>query len=60
MTPTRSQIRQGLSRLTLWIDRSSVMLAAMRMEFPTGDSKLLVFDDVVLNGPVDPRMFAIE
>lgn len=60
MTPTRSQIRQGLTGLTLWIDRTSTMLRTMRMEFPSGDTKTLTFDDVVVNQPVDPRTFSIE
>ena len=60
MTPTRSQIRQGLTGLTLWIDRSSLMLKTMRMEFPGGDSKTLVFEDVVVNGTVDPRAFVLD
>ena len=36
------------------------MLRTLRMQFPTGDTKTLTFDDVVVNGPVDPRMFTIE
>jgi len=60
MTPTRSQIRQGLTGLMLWIDRTSTMLRTMRMEFPSGDTKTLTFDDVVVNTPVDPRTFSIE
>ncbi|HEY7059801.1 MAG TPA: outer membrane lipoprotein carrier protein LolA [Vicinamibacterales bacterium] len=60
MTPKRSQIRQGLTGLTLWIDRSSLMLRAMRMAFPTGDAKTLTFDDVVVNGTVDPKEFVVE
>lgn len=60
MTPTRSQIRQGLTGLKLWIDRSSLMLKTMRMEFPGGDSKTLVFEDVVVNGTVDPRAFVLD
>jgi outer membrane lipoprotein-sorting protein len=59
MTPTRSQIRQGLTRLTLWIDRSSLLLTKMGMEFPSGDNKTLAFEDVVVNGPVDRRMFTL-
>jgi len=60
MTPTRSQIRAGLTGLKLWIDRTSMMLRTMRMEFPSGDVKTLTFDDVVVNKPVDPRTFSIE
>jgi hypothetical protein len=58
MIPTRKQILQGLARLDLWIDRTSLVLTAMRMEFPNGDIKLMAFEDVRVNGPVDPAMFA--
>jgi hypothetical protein len=57
MVPTRKQILQGLSRLDLWIDRTSLILTAMRMEFPNGDEKLMAFEDVRVNGPVDPSLF---
>jgi outer membrane lipoprotein-sorting protein len=60
LTPTRSQIRQGLTGLKLWIDRTSMMLRTMRMDFPSGDVKTLTFDEVVVNKPVDPRTFSIE
>jgi outer membrane lipoprotein-sorting protein len=59
MTPKRDQIREGLSRLQLWMDRSSLLLVGMQMDFPTGESKTLTFEDVVVNGPVDPGMFLI-
>lgn len=60
MQPTRSQISQGLSRLQLWIDRSSLLLSAMQMDFPNGDTKLMTFEDVQVNGTVDPKLFSIE
>jgi outer membrane lipoprotein-sorting protein len=60
MVPTRTQIQQGITRLDLWIDRTSLLLAAMRMTFPNADTKLMVFEDVVLNGPVDQKMFLVE
>lgn len=59
MTPKRDQIREGLSRLQLWLDRTSLLLVGMQMDFPTGESKTLTFEDVVVNGPVDPTMFSI-
>jgi outer membrane lipoprotein-sorting protein len=58
MVPKRKQIQQGLTRLELWIDRTSLLLAAMRMTFPNADTKLMVFENVVVNGPVDPKIFA--
>ena len=30
MVPTRKQIREGLSRLELWIDATSLLLTSMR------------------------------
>jgi outer membrane lipoprotein-sorting protein len=58
MEPTRSQIREGLQRLHLWIDRSSAMLTAMQFDFPNGDRKLMTFADVQVNGTVDPALFS--
>lgn len=60
MDPTRSQIKQGLTGLHLWIDRTSMLLAAMRMDFPNGDAKLMSFSDVRVNGPVDPKLFEVR
>ena len=60
MAPKRKQIREGLTLLTLWIDESSLLLSAMNMEFPNGDTKLMVFEDVVPNASIDPAAFRIE
>jgi outer membrane lipoprotein-sorting protein len=57
MVPTRKQIREGLARLDLWIDRTSLLMTAMRMTFPNGDTKLMAFEDVVPNAAVDPSAF---
>lgn len=60
MTPKRKQIREGLSGLELWLDKRSLLLAAMRMKFPNGDTKLMVLDDVAANPPIDPAVFTID
>lgn len=60
MDPTRSQIKQGLTGLHLWIDRTSLLLSAMRMDFPNGDTKLMTFADVRTNEPVDPKLFDLR
>ncbi len=60
MVPSRKQIQQGLVRLELWIDRTSMLLSAMRMTFPNADTKLMVFENVVVNGPIDPKVFAAD
>ncbi|MDP9324488.1 MAG: outer membrane lipoprotein carrier protein LolA [Acidobacteriota bacterium] len=59
MVPTRKQIQQGLTRLDLWIDRTTMLLAKMQMTFPNEDTKLMVFENVVVNGPVDQKMFFV-
>ena len=46
MMPKRKQIQEGLTRLELWLDQQSLLLAAMRMTFPSGDTKLMTFADV--------------
>jgi len=58
MVPRRKQIREGLSALDLWIDETSLMLSAMKMTFPNGDTKLMVLDEVVPNAPIDPSVFS--
>jgi len=58
MVPKRKQIREGLASLDLWIDDASLLLAAMKMTFPNGDTKLMVLDKVVTNQPIDPSVFS--
>jgi outer membrane lipoprotein-sorting protein len=60
MLPKRKQIREVLSRLDLWVDRSTFLLAAMRMTFANGDTKSMAFEDVVLNAPIGPETFSID
>ncbi len=60
MVPKRKQIREALVRLDLWVDRSSLLLAAMRMTFASGDTKTMAFEDVVPNATIDPGTFAIR
>jgi outer membrane lipoprotein-sorting protein len=60
MVPKRKQIREGLTRLELWLDQSSLLLSAMRMTFPNGDTKLMVLTDVVANAPLDSTVFQID
>jgi outer membrane lipoprotein-sorting protein len=51
MVPKRKQIKQGLERLDLWIDRESLLLAQMRMTLAGGDTKTIKLEDVVVNAP---------
>jgi outer membrane lipoprotein-sorting protein len=60
MVPKRKQIKEGLAQLELWVGRTSLLLSAMRMTFPNADTKLMVFDGVVVNGPVDPKVFSTD
>jgi outer membrane lipoprotein-sorting protein len=60
MTPKRKQIRQGLEKLVLWIDRDTDMLVQMRMSFPSGDEKTIALEDVVLNVPIDDDTFQLK
>ena len=59
MVPKRKQIRETLTQMDLWLDRSSLLLTSMRMSFANGDTKIMAFDDVVRNAPIDPGTFAI-
>jgi outer membrane lipoprotein-sorting protein len=58
LAPKRKQIREGLTLLDLWIDRSSLLLTAMRMTFAGGETKLMTLEDVVPNAPIAPGTFA--
>lgn len=58
-TPKRAQMREGVSRVHLWIDQASLVLQAIKMEYPGGDTRLMEFSDVRINPPVDANAFAI-
>jgi outer membrane lipoprotein-sorting protein len=58
MLPKRKQIRDGLTKLELWLDETS-LLTAMRMTFPNGDTKLMVLDHIVANQPIDAAVFTV-
>jgi len=60
MLPRRKQIREALTRLDLWVGRSSMLLDAMRMTFANGDTKTMAFDEVVPNAAIEPGTFALE
>ena len=57
MVPQRKQIKEGLTKLELWIDPDSLLMSGMRMTFPNGDTKLMTFSDVKPNAAVDPAWF---
>ncbi|MEO7132644.1 MAG: outer membrane lipoprotein carrier protein LolA, partial [Vicinamibacterales bacterium] len=59
MTPKRKRIRDGMSTLELWIDRTTVMMTSMRMVFPGGNTKRLDFDDVRINPTINEALFRV-
>jgi outer membrane lipoprotein-sorting protein len=59
MRPKRKQIRQGLERLELWIERESLMLAQMRMIFPGGDTTTIRLEEVTVNVPIMDDTFRV-
>ncbi len=60
LTPKQRRIREGLASLELWVDPKTSLLAAMRMVFPNGDSKLMTFSDVTPNPPLAPGLFTLN
>jgi outer membrane lipoprotein-sorting protein len=60
MRPKRRQIKEGLERLEIWIDRESLLLVQLQMTFPGGDRKTIRLDDVALNVPVTDEMFLVR
>jgi outer membrane lipoprotein-sorting protein len=59
MRPRRKQIKEGLARLRLWIDRASLVMSKLRMDYADGDSRTIELSDIKINPPVDDRTFAI-
>jgi hypothetical protein len=53
MLPKRKQIREGLDRLQLWIDRQRLLLVRMQMDFAGGDRKTFDFRDIVTTATRD-------
>jgi outer membrane lipoprotein-sorting protein len=60
MRPKRKQIKAGLERLELWIDRENLLPVQMRMSFPGGDAKTIKLDDIAINVPVTNESFQIK
>jgi outer membrane lipoprotein-sorting protein len=58
MIPKRKQILEGITKLELWIDRQTLLLSAMRMTFPGGETKTMTFAEVKVNVPIDQHVFA--
>lgn len=56
--PRRRQLREGVERLHLWIDRQSLLLEALEMELAGGDRRRMEFSDVVVNPEIGPDTFS--
>jgi outer membrane lipoprotein-sorting protein len=59
MRPKRKQIKEGLERLELWIDREDLLLVQLQMTFPGGDRKTIRLEDVAINVPITDETFKI-
>jgi outer membrane lipoprotein-sorting protein len=60
MRPKRKQIKEGLERLEIWIDRETLLLVQLQMTFAGGDRKTIRLDDVTVNVPTTDEMFLIR
>ena len=60
MRPKRKQIKEGLERLEIWIDRESLLLVQLQMTFAGGDRKTIRLDDVTVNVPITDEIFLIR
>ena len=59
MAPKRKQMRETLTRLELWVGRTSMLLEGLQMTFANGDVKTMTFEDVVPNAPLDAATFSL-
>jgi outer membrane lipoprotein-sorting protein len=60
MVPKRKQIREALTQLDLWVNRSSLLLDTLKLTFANGDTKTMAFEDVVPNATIDPGSFTLD
>jgi outer membrane lipoprotein-sorting protein len=52
MVPKRKQIRQGVTRIDLWLAQHSSLLETMTLTFAGGDTKTMAFSQVEVNPPI--------
>lgn len=60
MIPRRKQVREGLERLVLWIDRARLLLLQMELTFPGGDTKTVKLEDIEINVPIAADTFTVR
>jgi outer membrane lipoprotein-sorting protein len=58
MVPTRKQLREGVVKIELWIDRQRLLLSALSLTFADGDTKLLEFSEIVMNPTLTAQTFS--
>ena len=58
LVPSEKRIRENVTAIDLWIDRRSLLLAAVAMTFKNGDRKRLEFSDLRINPQLAPTTFA--
>jgi outer membrane lipoprotein-sorting protein len=52
MVPKRRQIKQGVTRIELWLAQKSSLLETMTLTFAGGDTKTMAFSQVEVNPPI--------
>jgi outer membrane lipoprotein-sorting protein len=60
MVPRRKQLRQGLAKLELSVNRDTLLLEGLQMTFSGGDVKTITLEDIVVNEPVSDGMFQVR
>lgn len=59
LIPKQKQVRETLTRLDLWVQRTSFLLSAIQMTFASGDTKMMEFENVAPNVALDPDIFSV-
>lgn len=59
LVPKRKQISEGVTRIQIWIDRESLMMTKMALNFAGGDAKTLELRDIKINPAIDESAFAL-
>jgi outer membrane lipoprotein-sorting protein len=59
MVPARQQIKEGITRLEIALDPSTLLMTAMQMSFPNGDRKRMTFSEIRPNAPIGPGVFRL-
>jgi outer membrane lipoprotein-sorting protein len=57
MIPKRKQIKEGLEKLELWIERETVLMTQMRLSFRGGDQKTISLADIAVDVAVNDDVF---